>query len=152
MDVCRENFFRGDFWLMHPFCRDSTIHTATFHQFGNTFVVSNLYATHLAVASSLPSQYRYLLERGVLRDRDSIDSNTHCFKNGVAMITNFIYGETNNLLLSNSSNITLNFATWLTLLKVRQNHILKGARFVIASCESHSFRKKLSSHIQPSWH
>ena len=47
---------------MHQFCRDSTTHTPTFQQFVNPFVLCNLYASHLAVASSLPSQYRYLLE------------------------------------------------------------------------------------------
>ena len=76
---------------------------------------------------------------------------THCFKNSVAIVTNSIYTEDINLLLSTSSDFTLNFAIWSTLLKVWQNHILKGARFVLASCESLSFRIVLPSRIQSRW-
>ena len=61
---------------MHQIYRGSTTHTLTFQQFGNPFVVCNLCVFHLAVASSLPSQYPYLLERDVLLDRGSSDSNT----------------------------------------------------------------------------
>ena len=75
-DVCRESFLVGDFWLMHQFCRNSITHTTTFQHFGNHFVGCHLYASHLAVASSLPSQFWYLLEKHVLLDRDSSDSNT----------------------------------------------------------------------------
>ena len=62
--------------MMQQFYRDSTSLTPTFQQFCNIFVVYNLYASHLAVASSLPVQYRYLLGRGVLLDRDKNESNT----------------------------------------------------------------------------
>ena len=61
---------------MHQFYRDSTTHTPSFQQFVNLFAVCNLYASHLSVASLLLSQYRYLLKRDVLLDRDSTDSNT----------------------------------------------------------------------------
>ena len=75
-DVCRESFPGVDFWLLHRFFRVSTTHTPTFQQFGIPFVVCNPYASHLAVVSSFLSQYRYLLGRDVLLDRDSSDSNT----------------------------------------------------------------------------
>ena len=58
------------------FFGDSTTHTPTFQEFGKPFVVCNPYASHLAVVFSFPSQYRYLLERDVLLDRDSSDSIT----------------------------------------------------------------------------
>ena len=61
---------------MHQFYRDSTTHTSTFQQFSNPFVVCNLYASHFAVVFSLLSHYRYLIEKDVLLDRDSSDSNT----------------------------------------------------------------------------
>ena len=73
-------FFGGYFWLMHQFCTDSTTHTPTFQQFGNPFVACNLHASHLAVASSLSTHYRSLLERDVLLDKDSSDSNTPLFQ------------------------------------------------------------------------
>ncbi len=60
---------------MHQFYKDSTTHTPTFQQLGNPFVVCNPYASRLAVASSFPSQYRYLLERDVLLNMDSSASN-----------------------------------------------------------------------------
>ena len=142
MDVCGENFFGGDFWPRHQLYRDATTHTPTFQQFVNPFVVCNLYATRLPVASSHPSQYRCLLERDVRLDRGSSDSNTHRFKNSVTMITNSIYSEAINFFSSATGDITLNFTTWSILLKLWQNHILKGARFVLASGESLSFQSR----------
>ena len=64
------------------------------------------------------------------------------------MITNSIYAEAIILFLSTSSDITLNFAIWLTSLKVWQNNILQGARFVFAFCESLNSRIVLPSRIQ----
>ena len=68
------------------------------------------------------------------------------------MTTNSINTEAINLLLSTSSDINLNVAIWLTSLKLWQNHILKGARFVLASCESLGFRILLPTRIHWSWH
>ena len=79
-DVCGGNLLEENFWLVHRFFRVSTTHTPTFQHFRNPFVVCNLYASHLAVASSLLSQCRNLLERDVLLDRGRSDSNTALFR------------------------------------------------------------------------
>ena len=103
---------------MHQFFRLFTFHTPTIQQSGNPFVVCNLYASHLAVASSLPSQYRCLLERDVFLDRGSSDSNTPLLQRQCCNDNNSIYTEAINLLLPTSSENTLNFAIWSTLLRV----------------------------------
>ena len=136
---------------MRQFYRDFTTHTPTFQQFGNPFVVCNPYASHLAVGSSMTSQYWFLLEKyRCFLTGKVVTVTPHSFKNSVTRITKSIYTEAIDFLLSTSGNNTFIFAIWLTLLKIPQSRILKGASRVLASCESHGFRIVLPSRIQSS--
>ena len=153
MDVCRESFFGGDFWLMHQYYRDSATHTPTIQQFGNPFIVWNLHESHLAVVSSLPSHYRYLLETDVLLDRTVVTVTLRCFQDSFAMIKNSIYTEAINRLLSTSSDITLNCSIWSTILKVWQKHNLKGARFILVNLlVSKSYSHRVYNPVGIGWH
>ena len=121
----------------------------------NSLVTLLLYVmpTHLNVLSLLHSLLSIgICKRGTCFLTWSVVIVTpHSFKDSVTMITNPIYTEAINFLLSTSSGITLNFALWSTLLKIPQNHNLKGLGFVLAS-ECLVFIIVLPSRIRPSWH
>ena len=151
-DVYLEKFLWDVFWLNHQFYKDTITHTPTSQQFGILSVVCNLYASHLAPFSLVPSQYQHHSEQFVLLEKDNVIRTSQNFRNSVTMMANSDHREKINFFTSTSDNITLYFTVWSKSLRTWQDHTLERTWLVLALCEELALTLILQSCIQTSRH
>ena len=111
--------------------------------FAHLVVFPLLYPTHIFVVSQGQASFLTWIV---------VEIPTHCFKDSVTTITSSINTKAFDLFLSTSFNIAFNPTFRTSLLKIRKDHVFKGACFVQSRHEFLRFRVIVPSSIQCSRH
>ena len=142
---------------MHQFYRYYTGYSPLSQQFDILFVVFILFASRLVPFFYSPLDICITQRRSRVLTRTMVIITSHSFNNNVRRISNSVYTQTINFLLSTSGNNSLNYTVRLKALKVWKDHFLEITQIVLAWCEAPDptlmllFCQKTSRHCLTDW-